>query len=212
MKNKNKILIILCLVVVTIALCFIFNRLGLDNVTTLRTILNDNWLGAIIYISLLVIQIIALPINSLILIVPAIIVFGVYKAFLLSLIGMIIGSLITFYLGRLFGNQILNWLVGTSKAEILKKKLADNGKFMLPLFLLIPIFPDELVCLVAGVSNIRPSYFIVVTILTRAIDLAFTCFVGAIIPFHGWWLLLWLALFIISFIGSYLLTKYQSKI
>lgn len=208
-NNKRTILVIVFVTIFSVASCFILNALGLDDVNKIKNIVSDSVLGCVIYVVLLTVQIMFIPVNSMVLIVPAMLIFGAGKAFLLSLIGLVIGSIITFYLGRIFGNQLVSWMVGYEKAEELKKKLGDSGKLMLPILFLIPIFPDELICLVAGISNIKIGYFTLVTIITRAIDLAFTCFIGAIIPFHGWWLVLWAVLLILSFVASYLLAKYQ---
>lgn len=207
--NKKVVLAIIFITIFSIIGCFVLNALGLDDISKIKNIIRDSALGYVIYTLLLTLQIIFIPINSMVLLVPAMLIFGAVKAFILSLIGLVIGSIITFYLGRIFGNQLVSWMVGYEKSEELKKKLGAGGKLMLPILFLIPIFPDELICLVAGISNIKIGYFTLVTITTRAIDLAFTCFIGAIIPFHGWWLLLWGILLILSFIASYLLAKYQ---
>lgn len=213
MKNKLKILfIIVAVALFAIGSCLLINIFGLDDITKLKSIISDSWIGSILYTILLAIQIVFLPINSLILIVPAMLIFGSLKAYLLSLLGLLIGSIIAFYMGRLFGAQVISWMFGREKTEVWAKKIGANGKLMLPICFLIPIFPDELICMLAGLSNIKTSYFVLVSIITRAIDLAFTCFIGSIIPFHGWWLLLWATLLLITFLCSYWLSKHHSSI
>ncbi len=213
MNKKLKIILTVTIVILfSVGSCLLINALGLDDISKIKNVINDGWIGSLVYVILLAIQIMLVPINSIILIVPAMVIFGPLKAYLLSLVGLVIGSLFAFYMGRIFGLQFIAWLVGKEKAELWKKKLGDNGKLMLPIFFLIPIFPDELICMLAGLSNIKITYFLCVVIITRAIDLAFTCFIGSIIPFHGWWLALWAVVLILTFIGSYYLAKYQNSI
>ena len=213
MKKWLKILItILIITVISIICCVIINALGLDNMAKLQSIASNGLSGAIIYIALLILQVVFIPINSLMLIVPAIILFGAIKAFILSLIALVIGSICAFYLGRYFGLPFISWLVGKDKASAWQNKLGQNGKLLLPIFLLIPVFPDELMCMLAGLSKINFLYFFIVIIITRAIDLASTCFIGAIIPFHGWWLLLWVSIIVITVLMAGYLTKHQEKI
>ena len=213
MKKWVRILIlVLIIITISILCCILVNILGLDNMAKLQSIVNNGFTGAIIYILLLVLQLVFIPINSLMLIVPAILLFGATKAFLLSMIALVIGSSISYYLGKIFGLPLISWIAGKENAKSWQEKLGTNGKFLLPIFLLIPIFPDEIMCMLAGVSKINFLYFLVVVIITRAIDLASTCFIGAIIPFRGWWLLLWAGILIVAVLLASIITKHHDKI
>lgn len=188
------------------------NKLGLDNITKLQNIVKNGFIGALVYIILLVLQVVFIPINSLMLIVPAILLFGAVKAFLLSMIALTIGSAISYSLGKLFGLSLISWIAGKERAIKYQEKLGQNGKYLLPIFLLIPIFPDEIMCMLSGASKINFWYFLIVIIITRAIDLASTCFIGAIIPFRGWWLLLWAGILVIAVLLTTYITKHHDKI
>jgi len=208
MKKWVRILLLIAIIsLVSIGCCILVNILGLDNMAKLQSIVNNGFIGALIYITLLILQVVFIPINSLMLIVPAILLFGSGKAFLLSMIALVIGSSISYYLGKLFGLPLISWIAGKEHAKKYQEKLGQNGKYLLPIFLLIPIFPDEIMCMLSGATKINFWYFLVVIIITRAIDLASTCFIGAIIPFRGWWLLLWAGILI----GAVLLTAYITK-
>lgn len=213
MKKRYRIILLFCFIVfMCITSCFIAKKIGLDDLTTFKSILNENAFGALIYVILLTFQVVFIPINSLVLIVPAILTFGAIKAFLLSLIALILGSITAYGLGKFFGNKILHFFTSGESANKWQKVLSQNAKFVLPLFLLVPIFPDELICLIAGIVKINFWYFLVVSIITRIIDLTCICFIGAVIPMHDWWLLLWGFLILVSFILAYIIGKNQEKL
>ena len=87
-----------------------------------------------------------------------------------------------------------------------------KGKFLLPLFLLIAIFPDDVLCVSAGLSNIKFSYFLIVILITRAIDLVFTCFVGSVAVKSTVGIICIVLFVIVGLILSLILTKKQSQI
>ena len=152
-----------------------------------------------------------MPINSIIFVIPAIIVFGAIKAFVLCYVGLIIGSIIMFFIGRIGGIKILSWIVGKDKA-LKYKFVLGKGKFMLPIFMLLAIIPDDLLCVSAGLSNIDFGYFLLVILATRGIDLACTCFIGihAIKSTIG---IICLFIFVtIAVILSLILTKRQDQL
>ena len=113
-----------------------------------------------------------------------------------------------FWLGRIFGSKILKWIVGSEKAEKYATYLG-KAKFVLPLILLVPVFPDDIVCLGAGLSNVNPFYFMTVIFLTRGIDNFCTVFVGASMLKSTVGIILLVIFVIAMIIASYFLTKYQ---
>lgn len=200
------------MLVLGVGVCFLIKALGLDNLNTIKSLLNDNIWGSVFYVALLAFQVVFVPINALILIIPAMMTFGAIKTFFLSFIALMIGSCIAYYIGKIFGINVLNFFAGGSQAEKLQKALSKNGKFVLPLFLLIPIFPDELICMLAGIAKLNFGYFVIVSIVTRIIDLSSICFIGAILPMQGWWLVLWIVLICLGTILAIYVSRNQEKL
>lgn len=214
-EMKKSILKLLLLVVCLGAICvgayFILKALKLDDIDTLREVVNNGAWGVIIYILLQVFQVIFIPINTTIFTVPAIILFGPVKAFFVSWIGCSLGSIVMFILGRYGGSKLLKWIVGEEKAEHYANALGKT-KFILPIFLLVPIFPDDILCASAGLAKINMIYFIIVITVTRAIDTACTCFIGASMVQSTLGIVL-LCIFVAIMLGvSIILTKKQDKI
>ena len=107
--------------------------------------------------------------------------------------------------------KVLKWVVGQERAEKYAKFLG-RGKYVLPLILLVPIFPDDIVCAAAGLSNINWLYFMIVVFITRGIDNFCTVFIGASLLKSTVGIIV-LSLFIVAMvIASYFLTKHQDKI
>lgn len=213
MNKKFKIIIsFIAIILVSIFLCFTINAIGLDDLSTFKKIINDNIWGAGLYILILSLQVVFIPINSLILIIPAIMVFGAIKAFVFSFIALLIGSCTAYYIGKVFGNSLLKFFADRNSIDKLQNTLSQNGKFVLPILLLVPIFPDEVICILAGIAKLKFGYFFVVSFVTRLIDLTCTCFIGAILPMHGWWLVLWAILFVLSTIIAIWIGKNHNKI
>lgn len=94
--------------------------------------------------------------------------FGVAKGFALSITGAVIGTVISFYLAKLLGNDAVNLFFGEEKVQNYKKKL-DSGRGLLLAFLiyLIPGIPKDLVSYVAGISDMRFRPFLLVATVGR---------------------------------------------
>ena len=87
------------------------------------------------------------------------------------------GSLVAYFLGRLFGSKVLPWAIGQNKAEDISK-LLEKGKVAFFFMMLFPFFPDDLLCLLAGVSKMDFKFFILTNIVTRTLGLFCLCFIG----------------------------------
>ena len=94
--------------------------------------------------------------------------FGVAKGFALSLVGAVIGTVISFYLAKLLGSDAMCVFFGEDKVRDYKKKL-DSGRGLLLAFLiyLIPGIPKDLVAYAAGVSDMRLRPFLLVATVGR---------------------------------------------
>ncbi len=92
--------------------------------------------------------------------------FGVVNGTIYSLIGFAIGGAITFFIARLLGRPFVVKVV--SKQAMTKFDNYDGIKrdIMLFIFFLAPIFPDAM-CYVAGLTNIKYSRFLTISLLGR---------------------------------------------
>ena len=87
---------------------------------------------------------------------------------MISIIGALIGSTITYFLARFLGNESLHLIFGEQKVSSYVRKLNSKRSYMLIfLIYLIPGIPKDFVSYVAGVSNIRLRPFLVLSTLGR---------------------------------------------
>ena len=118
-----------------------------------------------------------------------------------------------FWIGRKAGRRFLNWMIGKESSEKWIDRMS-NGKYLFFLMMLFPMFPDDILCVVAGLTNMSFSFFLWTNLLARGVGIACTVFFGsgAIIPFHGWGLIVWGILIILVAILFYLSVRYKNKI
>ena len=124
-----------------------------------------------------------------------------------------LGSAFAFLLGRNFGKKLIVFMVGEETYHKWTKVLTD-AKYAFFVMMLMPIFPDDILCLVAGVTDMTWTFFAVTILLTRPIGIFMTCYLGSgdIIPFSGWGLAVW------AVFGAFVVTivvlslKYGSQI
>ena len=167
----------------------------------------------IIFVVLQILQTTILQIPAIFVTIAGTLVFGKWTAFILSYIAVMIGSTIMFWVGRKAGRRFLNWLVGKDEGDKWIKKMS-NGKYLFFLMMLFPMFPDDILCVVAGLTNMSFGFFLVTNMIARGIGIACTVFFGSgsVIPFSGWGLILWGVIILVVALLFYLSVKYQDKI
>ncbi len=169
--------------------------------------------GRFIFVLMQFLQVTFIPIPSTIVVVAGTIVYGPAQAALLSLSGILLGSAFAFFLGRVFGRKLVTFMVGKETCDKWVKFLS-NGKYSFVIMMLLPFFPDDVLCLVAGVTDMTWAFFVITQLITRTIGIYLTCYFssGQIIPYHGWGLVFWVGFFIFAIASIYLTTKYKDKI
>ena len=177
-------------------------------------ILSTGNAGVIVYIIIQTLQVIVLPIPAAVICLTGAIVYGPLFGSLYCSIGVIIGSIISFWIGRLFGYRVVVWVAGRQNAIKYASVLTNKGKTFLPLAFLLPLFPDDILCLISGITTMKFRYFCWVVTIFRPISVIFMSYFGGgyIIPFKGWGLYIWGIIIIIMVVLVYLSAKYQDKI
>lgn len=215
---KKMMISIFLLTSFIIIMYFILKHFGLTDLTQeeIQSYLNESGaLAPLLFIFITFLQVTFIPIPSTITVLVGNYLFGFWVSFLYSYIGMLIGSIFAFYLGRWFGRKFINWLV--SDKEIVDRyleKVKVKGNVLLFFMFLFPFFPDDLLCSVAGVMNIRTRTFIFMQVFTRAITIIATLFMlsGDVIPFSGWGIPFNISLTILIATIFYLCFKNAEKI
>lgn len=173
--------------------------------------------GLIIYTIINFLQVTLVPLPSSVTILAGTAIFGPFWAFVFASIGIMLGSILAFFIGRLCSKPILYWIFGKSKVEKYEKLLSNRTKLILFLTLFLPFFPDDLICMMAGITDIKFKDFFVISLFARSFGIACLSYFGSgkIIPFSGWGIGVWIVIGIIAIslaIALYLKRKKIIKI
>ena len=159
----------------SIALSIYFINLGVfKDINALRGLVGHSViLGHIIFICLQILQVVIPIIPGGITSAAGVLNFCQYMGFVYNYVGICIGSVIIFLLGRRYGkpfilsmisdktyNKYIGWLDNQSRFEKL---------FALAIFL--PVAPDDALCLMAGLTNISLKKFTLIILLAKPISI-----------------------------------------
>lgn len=93
--------------------------------------------------------------------------FGTLKGFIYSSIGLTVGSLINFSIGRFLGKRYVRKLIPAAKLDWLDSIVKRQGLFILFLLFIFPGFPKDYLCLFLGLSAIPTKIFITIAAIGR---------------------------------------------
>ena len=186
----------------------------INSIEKLKSIVESGGVfSCLVFVILQILQCTILQLPSIFITIAGTLVFGRGTAFLLSFIAVMIGSIIMFWIGRRAGRKFLNWLIGAEESEKWINRMS-NGKYLFFLMMIFPMFPDDILCVVAGLTNMSFGFFLITNLLARSIGIACTVFLGSgtVIPYHGWGLVVWGVLILVVGALFYLSVKYKNKI
>lgn len=214
-----KLLLFLTIIMAIVVVCFvIFKSTGvwqkINSIEKIRKIVESGGIfSSLIFILLQILQTTILQIPAIVVTLAGTLIFGRWHAFFLSYIAVLIGSIIMFWLGRKAGRKLLNMFITEDKMNMWAERLS-RGKYVFFLMMLFPLFPDDILCLVAGFTNMSFRYFFWTNVIARGVGIGCTVFFGsgAIIPFHGWGLIVWGIILIVVALLFYFSLKFKDKI
>lgn len=217
--HASRTALVVAVVAVTVAACYlIYIKTGLserfNDFDALKAfILDSGFWGVAVFIGLTVFQVVVLPIPQAVTILLGVTIYGATVSFILSMIGTIIGSLISFMLGKVFGRKLCNWMFGAENTEKYARILGEKGRFLFIIMLLFPAFPDDMLCMIAGITSMSYAYFTIVCLLTRPVMIGVTAYLGSgIIPFTGSGIAVWAAIACLMFVAFILIGAVKRKI
>lgn len=118
----------------------------------------------LVFILLQIIQVVITPISHYAVSIAGGFIFGLWEGFLYNWIGRVVGTLIAFYLARIIGRTIVTKFV-KSKTIAKYDKIFEKGKFILFLAYFLPLFPDDELSYLAGLSSMKSKVFIPIMML-----------------------------------------------
>ena len=154
-----------------------------------------------IFIAIQFLQVVVLPIPSMVTIGAGVALFGPFYGAFYSLIGILSASIIAFFIGRHLGYKVVSWIIGEKSLQKGLQLVKGKDTIVLTFMFLFPFFPDDVLCFVAGLSTMSVKFYLVMITATRIIGIVLSSYSlgGKIIPFDTWWgITLWVSIFVIT--------------
>lgn len=214
-----KLLLVLCASIsLFIGIYFLLKHTGwlgkFSNIQELKQIiLSAGFWSYSVFVVLQFLQVTIIPLPASVTTIVGVLLFGPYIAFILSTLSIILGSLFAFILGKKFGTKLLYWVFGKDKTMSFQQKI-EKGKFVFFFMMLFPFFPDDILCMLAGVINMDFKFFLLTNLITRPVGIFCLCFLGSgtLIPYHSWGLVVWVIIAIILTMIMIFIFKNKTKV
>lgn len=179
-------------------------------------------LAPIVFILISFLQVTFIPIPSTVTVLAGAYVFGALPSFFYSYIGINLGAIVAFELGRGLGRPFARWVAGSEETlNLWIGKLKGRENALLWIMFFCPFFPDDTLCAVAGMFKISRIEFLAMQLITRMTSIGSTLLImsGEIIPYEGWGLIvlsivavLFVAMSILALIYYEKLTAFVYKV
>ncbi len=132
----------------------------------------------IVFVVVQLLSVILAPIPSNITAAAGGVLFGTWASFFMTAGAVLFGSVLVFSLARLWGRSFAERFVSKKVSERYLDVIRTKQKSFLVLAFLFPFFPDDIICIVAGLTDIPVSHFILIALFTRPWGLLFASALG----------------------------------
>ncbi|EMF0118319.1 TVP38/TMEM64 family protein [Enterococcus hirae] len=161
--------------VVSIGLTIYFINLGVfKDLNSLRGLVGDSIiLGPIIFILIQILQVVIPIIPGGISTAAGVLIFGPYAGFIYNYVGICIGSIIIFLLGRRYGKPFILSMVSDKTYNKYVGWLDNQNRFekLFALAIFLPVAPDDALCLMAGLTNISVKKYTWIILLAKPLSI-----------------------------------------
>ena len=113
--------------------------------------------------------------------------FGLWPSFLLTWGAVALGSAIVFGLARALGQQFAGQFVSEKLSGKYLDVIRRKRDVFLALAFLFPFFPDDILCILAGLTDISFKRFFLLAAIFRPWGLLAACMVGSATVSIPWW-------------------------
>jgi uncharacterized membrane protein YdjX (TVP38/TMEM64 family) len=132
-----------------------------------ETVKSAGWAAALVLVGLQVGQVLFAPIPGELTGFLGGYMFGALNGFLLSTMGLVIGSMINFGIGHFLGERVVRRLVRCETYEKYNEMVQYKGILYIFIFFLIPGFPKDYLCMFLGLTTLPARVFFVVSTVGR---------------------------------------------
>lgn len=172
-KILNVVLVTVGFILVVFLLSLLLKKLGITDQNGLQAIISKTGIwGPVVFFILQVGLTTLLSVipgtNLTFLLLSGIMFENIWVALLVPLLGVWVSSILMFFVGNTLGEKTAIKLVGKDSMEKAQDLIDTKAKVYLPIMFMFPFFPDDALCLAAGLTKMKYSYFIPVVLIFRS--------------------------------------------
>lgn len=159
----------------SITLTIYFINLGVfKDLNALRGLVGDSIiLGPVIFIFIQILQVVIPIIPGGISTAAGVLIFGPYAGFIYNYVGICIGSIIIFLLGRRYGKPFILSMISDKTYNKYIGWLDNQNRFekLFALAIFLPVAPDDALCLMAGLTNISVKRYTLIILIAKPLSI-----------------------------------------
>lgn len=174
LQKKNYITIIGLLLTMIFMIYGIHNGILTSQAKMQAFITNAGILAPLLFIFIQIIQVVLPIIPGGITLGIGVIIFGPIYGFIYNYIGICIGSIINFILARNYGKTFIKNMISQKNYDKYIGWLEKGEKFdiFFILAILLPVAPDDILCLIAGLTSMSLKKFILIILTCKPWSIA----------------------------------------
>ena len=193
-KRARRIALAVLVVLALAAGVFALYRNGwferIDSVEELRALIDRaGAFAGIVFFLLQMLTVIIAPIPSNVTMMAGALALGFWQAMLLGIAAIWAGSMLMFLLARRLGHRAVQRWMDHGSMEKYLPVIEEKQDMFLFLTLLFPFFPDDMLCILAGLTSMPTARFAGIMLLARPWGLIFAALLGSgelSLPAWGW--------------------------
>lgn len=140
-----------------------------------------------VYLSLQILQIIICVLPGQGLQFAAGYMYGFWMGYIWSLLGALIGTVISYYLSKILGHDAMHMIFGEEKIQdLLETFNSKKAMILVFLFYLIPGLPKDICSYVAGLSEMKLKAFIIISLVGRSPAMMGSLLIGRLVDIGGY--------------------------
>lgn len=139
------------------------------------------------YFGIQLVSVIVAPIPSNVTAAAGAYLFGLWPSFLLTWGAVVLGSALVFALARALGQGFAEQFVSKKLSGRYLDVIRRKRDVFLALAFLFPFFPDDILCILAGLTDIPFRRFFLLVAVCRPWGLLVACLVGSATVAIPWW-------------------------
>lgn len=186
-KIIRLLIALLVIISISVGLFFLFQGLGITDINKLQEWISSTGGWSIVVFLLVQVAFTTLlsfvPVASMSFILLGVALFGSnWKTFLICFAGVILSSVLMDLIGRFGGSKLIKILIGEQDYNEASELVQEKGMVYVPVMYLLPLFPDDAICMVVGATKMNFWVHLLEIVLCRGIGCATIVFGINILP------------------------------